>query len=129
MDRMCQQSFTFKRSCPLTKSERLLFLNQIGHRDYITGNTRWISGEDLNLEANSLQTWKRYIISLENSFVRLSDQEDQLIWSFNPTGKYSPKHGYLSLIQATKQEPPPWWGKLLWKLKCPQNQSYSCGSF
>jgi hypothetical protein len=31
------------------------YLNQIGHRNFITGNTRWISGEDLNLEANSLQ--------------------------------------------------------------------------
>jgi hypothetical protein len=33
---------------------------------------------------------------IKNSLARLSDQEDQLIWSFSPTGKYSPKLGYLA---------------------------------
>jgi hypothetical protein len=34
-------------------------------------------------------------------------------------GKYSPKLGYLSQFQAVEHDPPPWWGKLLWKFKCP----------
>jgi hypothetical protein len=87
------------------------FLNQVGNKDYTTGSTRWISGKNTNLDTQHISTWNQCIHSLNNSLAWLSDQEDQLIWSFNLAGKYSPKLGYLVQLQDSHVDPPPWWEK------------------
>jgi hypothetical protein len=50
--------------------------------------------------------------------VNLSEQKYSIIWSFNPSGTYSPKHGYTDLILEHIDEPSPLWGTKIWKLKC-----------
>jgi hypothetical protein len=42
--------------------------------------------------------------------VNLSEQKYSIIWSFNPSGTYAPKHGYTDLILEHIDEPSPWWG-------------------
>ena len=42
-----------------------------------------------------------------------------LVWSQSKSGKYTPKVGYLHLIQDMNEVEISWWWKLLWKLKCP----------
>jgi hypothetical protein len=54
--------------------------------------------------------------------VNLTDQPNSPIWSFNPAGTYTPKQGYLALILEHIEEPAPWWGAILWKLKCPTKE-------
>lgn len=46
-------------------------------------------------------TWKNYINSLKNSFVYPSMEEDQLIWSKNPSRHYTPCLDYQALDQET----------------------------
>jgi hypothetical protein len=63
--------------------------------------------------------WRNYIDALSTSLFNLIDQKDSLIWSFNPSGNYAPKHRYTTLILEHIDDPAPWWGTTLWKLKCP----------
>jgi hypothetical protein len=42
-------------------------------------------------------------MTLKNNFVRIRDEEDQHIWSQNPTGEYVPKIGYeTSVVEGRK---------------------------
>lgn len=63
--------------------------------------------------------WTELTHTLNSSLVHLSDQEDKLIWSFSPSEKYSPKLEYTAQFQATNLDPPPWWGKSLWRFNSP----------
>ena len=42
--------------------------------------------------------WNDYLAILESSHVRLSNEDDALVWNLSKTGKYSPKEGYAQLM-------------------------------
>jgi len=51
--------------------------------------------------------WKDYINALNVSLVSPIYREDDLIWSFKPSGKYSPHLDYLEMMHETYDQPPP----------------------
>ena len=55
-----------------------------------------------------------------NSHIRLSDREDELLWSINPVrGSYLPKLGYKVLGEEEAYPRNHWWYKSIWKFYCP----------
>lgn len=99
-------------------------ITQICH---ITNNGRssliqqaWKSGNVLNIPPPWQQDWRNYIIALTEAHIRTIKGKDELIWALAKHGSYTPKIGYLALMDPYK--PPasePWWN-LLWKLKAAQ---------
>jgi hypothetical protein len=60
--------------------------------------------------------------SSEVPFVTITKEEDQLIWSLNPTRNYELKFGYKALAQEDREDPQVWWWKKLWKFKFPTKE-------
>ena len=79
---------------------------------------QWLNWEEVGLNEKHAHIWKEYIDSLSSSMFNITDQQDSLIWSFNPAGTYTPNQGYLALVLEHIEESAPWWGAILWKLKC-----------
>lgn len=77
----------------------------------------WKSAQDLMIPNIWRNEWIIYIGALEDSYVRITDREDDIIWAASPRGRYTPKDGYTFLI--TEQEPvvAEWWWRPLCKLK------------
>jgi len=46
----------------------------------------------------SSNKWIRSIGALEESYVRVIDEEDEIIWATSPRGRYTPKDGYTFLL-------------------------------
>lgn len=47
---------------------------------------------------------QRFTVILKYSNARIREEDDQLIWSLNPTGKYVPKIGYKDLTEEGREE-------------------------
>jgi hypothetical protein len=72
----------------------------------------------LELNEAYVEAWKAYIVYLRKCNIILNDDEDELIWSLNPTGGYEPKFGYKALALEGIDQPLIWWWKSIWKFKC-----------
>lgn len=80
----------------------------------------WKSVADLDLDLRWQEEWNAFIQELKRSNVRLKDAHDSLVRVFAETGLYSPKAGYGFLMSRKGWDPPVWWAKPLFKLKCPK---------
>ena len=60
-----------------------------------------------------------YITNLTQSQIQLWDREYVLIWDSDPTGRNTPKDGYLNLSMDGMQGELIWWWRDLWKIKTP----------
>jgi hypothetical protein len=49
------------------------------------------------LHAPTLRTLEQYIFSLQSSHIRITEEEDELVWKKSPLGNYTPKLGYISI--------------------------------
>lgn len=79
----------------------------------------WKSATAQNIPRSQVQEWNNYTNALSKAHIRITDGEDELIWAHAKHGKYSPKEGYLVLLERYKPlDLLPWW-KHLWKLKVP----------
>jgi hypothetical protein len=47
--------------------------------------------------------WKNYTQNLQRSFVNIIEEEDQHIWSLNPTENYETKFGYKALLRGIEK--------------------------
>ena len=47
----------------------------------------------LGFDEQEIGIWHSYVALLSPSHVRISNEDDQLIWSLSKTGKYTPKAG------------------------------------
>ena len=63
---------------------------------------------------------------LKTSHVRLSCDEDLLIWNQSKYGKYTPRSSYLQLMLDRQEKELSWWWKVLWKFKCPLKANIFC---
>jgi len=63
----------------------------------------------------------RYIYYLNSSHIKLTDNEDELIWDPSSSGIYSLKLGYLKYNSDLGLKEPVWWWRKLWKIKSPAN--------
>ena len=71
--------------------------------------------------------WNNYVALLISSHVQISNEDDQLVWSYSKTGKYTPKAIYFYLIEDRNDLDWSWWWKWLWKQNCPLKSKYTVG--
>eukprot|EP00253_Pinus_taeda_P030204 PITA_30204 len=77
----------------------------------------WLNVHHLAIPAQWHNAWNEYTAALSQAHIRLTEGPDEIIWALAKNGTYSPKMGYLTLIEPTR--PPiihPTW-RALWKLK------------
>eukprot|EP00253_Pinus_taeda_P003007 PITA_03007 len=77
----------------------------------------WLNAHNLEIPAQWHTVWTKYTDGLSQAHIRLTEGPDEIIWAFAKNGAYSPKLGYMMLIEPIR--PPnihPTW-KVLWKLK------------
>eukprot|EP00253_Pinus_taeda_P002467 PITA_02467 len=77
----------------------------------------WLNAHNLEIPAQWRTVWTEYTDALSQAHIRLTEGPDEIIWAFAKNGAYSPKLGYMKLIEPIR--PPnihPTW-KALWKLK------------
>ena len=80
----------------------------------------WFSVDDLDLMGDWKSIWDNYIIGLEFGHIRLSDQNDILIWSYNKyTGPLSAAEGYSCVISNNCLDLNDQVLKILWTLTIP----------
>ena len=90
----------------------------------------WLNVDILGFVDNQeIISWNVYLALLKSSHVRISNEADLLVWSQSKSGKYTPKAGYLHLIQDMNEVEISWWWKLLWKLKFPLKSKIFCWFF
>eukprot|EP00253_Pinus_taeda_P007705 PITA_07705 len=96
-------------------------LNQIANMNQssIWGQP-WKSEVALVLDLIWRNEWQLFLQELRRSNVRLKDRPDSLVWAHAETSLYSPKAGYNFLMKKKGWDPPVWWAKPLFKLKCPK---------
>eukprot|EP00253_Pinus_taeda_P030816 PITA_30816 len=81
------------------------------------GNSAWATQRALEIPEQWQNEWWAYTDALTQAHVRLTEGPDDIIWAIANHGLYSPRLGYLKLMEAFK--PPsilPIW-KDLWKLE------------
>eukprot|EP00253_Pinus_taeda_P031496 PITA_31496 len=83
------------------------------------GNLAWLNEQHWNLPIEWNEDWKRYIQALTETHIRLRAEEDELIWALAKTSQYSPKLGYIKIIDDKKQDIHISWWVSLWKLNAP----------
>ena len=106
----------------------IFFLKDIGCPGLTLLNEQgWLSANFLGLfDFQDVLCWNGYLAILKASHVRLSNNADILVWNPSKTGKYTPKEGYVHLLQdRIGLELSQWW-KVLWKLKCPLKSKNFC---
>eukprot|EP00253_Pinus_taeda_P005682 PITA_05682 len=79
----------------------------------------WISAAQLNLPLVWHQNWEDYTSALSESHIRIKDGPNELMWNQDESGYYSPKEGYLCLINCKKTEITQSCWKIIWQLKTP----------
>jgi len=65
------------------------------------------------------QQWVEYKAALTESHIRIVEGEDEIIWALAKLGKYSPKEGYLVLVETHQPQAIELWWKHMWKLEAP----------
>ena len=70
----------------------------------------WLSSYDLGLVENQdIIAWNGYIVTVKANLIRFKDEEDVLVWNQAKSGVYSPKFGYMHLIQEQHDRETEWW--------------------
>lgn len=87
---------------------------------YSIWGQEWKSVEDLGIDPTWRIEWQAFTHELKRSNVRIKDHPDSLVWAHAETGLYSPKASYNFLMKRKGWDPPVWWAKPLFKLKCPK---------
>ena len=83
-------------------------------------NQGWMDAHRLGLRDAQVDAWNVYVNALWSSHLRLTDRPDELILNSALEGIYTPKLGYIQLIDDLQNRDPQWWWKGLRKSKCPQ---------
>lgn len=79
----------------------------------------WKSARLLDLPPRWHLEWQDYISVLTESHIRIKEGPDELVWSQAKNGVYSPKSGYISLMQHKRPEQVSIWWSNIWKLAAP----------
>ena len=69
----------------------------------------WLTVDYIGLvDLQEIATWNGYIAILKASHVRISNEDDVLVWNLSKSGKYTPKEGYAKLMMVRDVEYS-WW--------------------
>lgn len=82
-----------------------------------SGQQAWKSGAAINVPIQWQHFWRLYITALTEAHIRIMEGEDELIWAYAKHGSYTPKTGYLVLMEPSKPLDSEIRWNLLWKLK------------
>jgi len=78
----------------------------------------WHAVEFFGFVNDDMFRWSAYINALQASHIRLTREDDDLIWSRNDNGgTYSPRLGYKVIREEEEFNEPKWWFKGMWKFK------------
>ena len=72
-------------------------------------NQGWLNSDFFYFDDQEIVIWNSYVALLTSSHVRISAEDDQMIWSLSKNGKYTPKAGYLHLIHDRNEIECFWW--------------------
>ena len=87
----------------------------------------WLSANILGLsDIQDVLCWNGFVAIIKSSHVRLTNSVDILVWNLSKNGKYTPREGYVHLLQDRFGLDLSWWWKVLWKLKCPLKSKFFC---
>jgi hypothetical protein len=78
---------------------------------------QWLTWEEIGLGEDLDEAWKTYTDALKDNNVKIREDDDQLLWSLDPTRTYVPKLGYKALTEEGRDKV--WWWRTIWKLRCP----------
>jgi hypothetical protein len=78
-----------------------------------------LTWKKISFKKENTNTWKNYTYNLRRCFLKLNGEEDQLVWSLDPTHNYELRIGYKSLGVDDIDTPYIWWWKENWKFKFP----------
>ncbi len=79
----------------------------------------WKSADALHLPPQWHRDWQEYIDALIESHIRILEGPDELRWSMDDNGIYTPKAGYLTISSHRQPENPLDWWHLIWKINAP----------
>jgi ribonuclease HI len=90
-------------------------------RPYATAvSTDWLDSNHLKLTGMLAKEWDSFVLTLRLSGITLSDSNDHLVWSWNPsTGSVPVNSAFHSIIHANFKEEKQWWFKAIWLVKIP----------
>lgn len=77
----------------------------------------WKSAPDLHIPERWRQDWEIYTEALKQAHIRITEEEDEIVWALAKNGSYTPKDGYQSLMEQFQPEHAQQWWKAIWKLK------------
>jgi hypothetical protein len=60
---------------------------------------KWLTWEEISLGEDIVEAWKTYTNSLNDTNVKIREEDDQLLWSLDPTRTCVPKLGYKALSE------------------------------
>ena len=87
----------------------------------------WLSVDQLGLDDHQdVAVWNGYLSILKRSHVRLTNDNDVLVWNLSKSCLYTPKKGYVQLLLDRDGMDHSQWWKLLWNLKCPLKEKIFC---
>ena len=98
---------TFRRSEALLEALHGQGLYQLRDASSLANSNAWSQGwataDHLNLGGDMAEEWRKYVLSLSNSAIRLTDEEDHLCWSKNPAADmYTFKLGYAAKFRIER---------------------------
>eukprot|EP00253_Pinus_taeda_P025252 PITA_25252 len=77
----------------------------------------WLSARALELPQQWTNDWLAYTTTLTQAQIRLTEGPDEIIWAFAKNGFYTPKLGYLRLMEPYKPPVLQSTWRTIWKLK------------
>ena len=75
----------------------------------------WKSAIQLNIPRRWHTVWDEYRDALVEAHIRISEGPDELVWHRADHGVYTPKDGYIHLIEHRKPEENASWWQSIWK--------------
>eukprot|EP00253_Pinus_taeda_P003164 PITA_03164 len=64
----------------------------------------WKSTRNLHIPGHWHQAWEGFTEALTQAHIRITEGEDEIVWAYAKNGRYSPKEGYLKLMEHDKPE-------------------------
>eukprot|EP00253_Pinus_taeda_P013597 PITA_13597 len=77
----------------------------------------WLSARALELPHQWTNDWMAYTLALTQAQIRLTEGPNEIIWAFAKNGIYTPKLGYLRLMEPYKPPVLQCTWRTIWKLK------------
>ena len=107
----------WRHALPLPMFDRLhlaglYYVSDIGiHGLFDLMAQQWLSADFIDFsDPFEIDEWNGYLTILKSSHVRITNDDDTLVWNLSKSDRYSPKEGYAQLMRRDLE--PIWWWKV-----------------